>query len=111
MMTEKEQDAMDKVMSLAYRKGVPEHLCEGLARWYLFGILPGSYLESLLKHDLRGVMDYGDEDSIAGLKATWVFIYNNFPGLVWGSEENMAEWQKHIKEVGVEELSELAGNC
>ena len=110
-MKEEEQAALDKFVTLAKSKDVPPHLCEGLGRYVLFGIFPGSFLIAFMSHDFHGVMSYGDDMSIAGLKPTRIFVFNNLPIACRGSEKNMFEWSLHAKEVGAVELIKLVGNC
>ena len=67
-------------------------MIEGLARYFEYGILPGSFLQALLKNDLRGTCEQAD-DRNRHLVFEWVsWLYNYAPTGSWGSEENVARY-------------------
>lgn len=77
---------------------VPEHLREGLARYVIFGIKPGSFLCAVIGNDLHGAIRYGDDDSLAGIKPIITFLYNSTPASCFGSALRRDEWQGLVME-------------
>lgn len=71
---------------------VPEHLREGLARYVIRGILPGSFLQAVITNDLRMSIRCGDEDSIAGIGAVVTFLWNSTPAQCFGDRNKMNNW-------------------
>lgn len=81
---------------------VPEHLREGLARYILRGITPGSFLRAVLCNDLHGAIRHGDDDSIAGLRDIIMFLNNDCPTGCFGHPEKFSDWCRHGGFVGIE---------
>jgi len=77
---------------------VPEHLREGLARYVIHGIVPGSFLSAVLGNDLHGAIRYGDDDSLAGIKPIITFLYNSTPAACFGSALRRDEWRGLVAE-------------
>lgn len=72
--------------------GVPEHLRHGLAFYLAHHIQPGHFLIAVLQNDLIGAIGRGDDNSIAGLKALVVFLYNGAPATAFGTPEKVDQW-------------------
>lgn len=100
MMTEQQQAKLDKLTTFMVSKGVPEIQAGALARYYLLGTWPGQYLEALLKKDLDGIMAFGDTTTLAGLKATYMFIYHHLPSRCYGSAEAVLDWPDVVAKEG-----------
>lgn len=71
---------------------IPEHILPAIARYLVRGVVPGSFMESMLTNDLRGVMQNADDQNIRALPAIWSFCYNNIPSAAWGSPSNLSKW-------------------
>lgn len=80
---------------------VPEHLREGLARYILRGIPPGSFLRAVLCNDLYGAIRHGDDDSIAGLLDIIMFLSNDCPTGCFGHPEKFSDWCRQGGFVGI----------
>lgn len=104
MMTEQQQARMDKLTTFMVSKGVPEIQAGGLARYCLLGILPGQYLTAVLCNNLDGVVRFGDEQALAGLKQTYRFIYSHLPGGCSGSAEAVLDWPGVVAKEGFEAI-------
>jgi len=104
-MTEQEQARLDKFVTLAADHDVPAHLRTGLGLYYLLGVIPGDFLMAFLSHDFRGMMAHGDDNSIAGLKTLYMFMYNCVPSVCWGSRGNVELWPARAKAQGIMTLS------
>lgn len=73
-------------------EGFPEHLWESFKLYMFHGIRPGDFLFALLAGDLFGVMNRGDNATIAGLKPMVVYLRNECPFGCYGSRENVKDW-------------------
>jgi hypothetical protein len=57
--------------------GLPEPLREGYARWWLFGIPAGSFLQAVIENNMfKGVIK-ADDGNLANLKPIVLWFYNN----------------------------------
>ena len=91
MRLESEEDCIAELQR-SNRRGIPEHIFPGLARYLVHGIGPGSFLQAMLTNDLRGVMNNADDQNRAHLPEIWEFFYNHIPSAAWGSESNFLKW-------------------
>lgn len=73
---------------------VPRHLRDGLVRYIVDGIRPGSFLCAVLANDLLSAVSLGDPESLAGLKPLMLFIVNEAPNSGVRSYENIAAFVK-----------------
>jgi hypothetical protein len=71
---------------------IPPTIMEGLNLYVEHGLRPGGFLTAVLCNDLFGAMAKADEMSARWLPALCTYIYNNVPGLVWGSEGMVEAW-------------------
>lgn len=74
------------------RAGVPEHLHEGLVRYLVHHIKPGSFLLAVLENDLAGAFARGDESSLAGLSALVRFLALDAPPVASGGPYSVQLW-------------------
>jgi len=72
---------------------IPPQDINGLCRWIVYGIAPGSFLKSVITNDLRGAFSNADIDNMHNLFAVVSFMYNKAPAGCWGSEERMQKWE------------------
>lgn len=87
--------------------GVPVHLQPGLARFFVGGILPGSFLSAVLQNNLRMAVLTADQESQAGLRSIVRFLTNSVPIVSWGSGEKVAAWRAMTDE----ERADAIGVC
>ena len=71
---------------------LPERYREGMKRYIEEHITPGSFLRSMLECDLMGVMGHVDPDMVCELRRIYAWIYNEAPGICWGSPEKVTAW-------------------
>lgn len=95
-------DAVQHRIQLAREKGVPEHLCEGLAEYVERGLRPGGFLTAALENDLVQSFARGDEWSVAGMRNICEFLYWCIPLVARGSPEKVERW---IKLGGIEGIA------
>ena len=81
-------------------KEIPEHLREGLKRYYFKGVMPGSFLRAVLENDLKGAFSSGDSESLDHLEEIVIFLYNYLPMDSWGSKKIVQDWIKFRKAQG-----------
>lgn len=72
--------------------GVPEHLRDALVRYVNDHDEVGHFLTAVLENNLRGAIQFGDIEAIAGLPAIVRWLFNRAPSGCWGSREAMAAW-------------------
>lgn len=73
--------------------GVPEHLHDGLLRYLRFGVVPGSFLQAVLRNDLKDAcFRAGDGRTALSLHAIVMVLANYAAAESWGSEENYDAW-------------------
>lgn len=72
--------------------GVPEHLQGGIHRWIESGVVPGQFLQAVIRNDLFDAVARADDVSLGGLRTITLFFYNEAPGGCWGSPMKMREW-------------------
>lgn len=77
---------------------VPEHLREGLARYVIHGIIPGSFLQAVISNDLHGAIHLGDDDSLAGIKSILSFLWNSTPSQCFGDRVRLMQWHGLARE-------------
>lgn len=84
-------------LSLA-RSQVPEQNHSALINYVTLGIPAGSFLEAVLRNDLREACACADIDNQLRLWWTVEWIYSHVPSIAWGSLDNYVAWiQKHAE--------------
>lgn len=79
-----------------YKDKIPERLLLGLVAWAEKKHRVGHFLTAVLSNDLCEAVARADEESMAALRQIVLFVYNNLPGMCWGSKEKVAAWAKEI---------------
>jgi len=72
--------------------GVPEHLRPGLVRYFSDGIMPGSFLQSVLTNNLTQAVQRADPESMLALDPLVRFLTQHAPAMAWGSREAVLAW-------------------
>lgn len=72
--------------------GVPAHLKLGLRMYLERGVIPGSFLQAVLKNDLAEAIAHADNASLAGLKGLVSYLFNHVPTVAWKSREAVMDW-------------------
>jgi hypothetical protein len=84
---------------------IPDYMIGGLVRYVCNGIPMGSCGSAILENDLRGAVDFGDENNQAAL-AGWIkLLYNYAPSGCWGSPAKVKAW---IEQGGLAGLEKAA---
>jgi hypothetical protein len=86
-------ECSDCVRLRATQSKVPEHLREGLLRYFVHHGGTGGFLEACLMNDLARAVAGADRDSFASLREIMSWIYNEAePGSAWGSRKAVVDW-------------------
>ena len=82
---------------------IPAHMREGMLAWIENGILPGQFLQAVLKNNL--LMAFLNADCINKRKMeTYLeYLWKYAPEDCWGSKENVRKWHK-------QKVAERGGN-
>ena len=89
-----------------YRAGLidnlPARMIPGLIRYIEDGILPGDFLQAILRNDLKEACAHADDEN-QGLIFQYVFALHNYaPSACWGSPAHVADWieQRTLERTG-----------
>ena len=77
---------------------IPQITMDALIRYRDKGIIPGGFLQAVLKNDLFGTYERADQYNKAELDAIVKFIFNRMPMSSWGSWEKMYAYSERIQE-------------
>lgn len=73
---------------------VPDYMHGGIARYIMWGIMPGDFLSAVVRSDLFAAARHGDEDNLAAL-ISWVrLLYNAAPAAAFGSDRLVQRWHE-----------------
>ena len=73
---------------------IPERMVAGIAKYVIYGILPGHFMYKVLSNDLMGVSIYADQQNRKLLDVYACLVFYILPFNCWGSEELVYEWSK-----------------
>jgi hypothetical protein len=92
MSTDETRKLMEACARHASLMGVPGNLCEGIVNYVYTGQPMGGYLTAVFADLLREAVMRADPKSLAFLKDTLLFIYNELPGECHGSPTQVRDW-------------------
>ena len=73
---------------------IPEKIAGGIARYVIYGISPGHFMDKVLSNDLMGASNHADQQNRKLLDVYVCLMHNILPFNCWGSEELVYEWSK-----------------
>ena len=87
----------DPLLEATYRvrlqnRNLPEGMHDGLIRYLVYGLPPGSFLEAVLSNDLLEAVKRCDPVNEAHLADYVKFLYNHAPAQAWGTPERVWSW-------------------
>ena len=88
-----------QLMAGLVKENVPEHMHDGYLLYFLEGISPGSFGVAVLENNLREACARADSVNQRALFQHVSFLYNYAPVGSWGSEANVANWMKSVRQV------------
>lgn len=91
-------NVLSTIEGISYDAGlankVPEHLRDGIYRYIVHGIKPGSFLLAVIQNDLfHAVGSAGEPLTLDDLRTVTRFFYWCAPAECFGSPEKFAAWQ------------------
>ena len=86
-----------QITAKARRAGVPDHCIDGLIRYIVDGIKPGTFLQAVLRNNLVDAASHADEINRHHLFAYAVFLVSYAPSGCWGSAEAVKAWRGTAK--------------
>lgn len=77
--------------------GVPDHCIDGLIRYIVDGVKPGTFLQAVLRDSLVDAASHADDINRHALLAYAHFLYSHTPRGCWGSAEAVQAWRGTAK--------------
>lgn len=74
------------------REHIPERMIPGLVRYIEDGIMPGDFLQAVLRNDLKEACAMADDENQALIWDYAYVLYNYAPSDCWGSPERVQRW-------------------
>lgn len=71
----------------------PAHILDGINRYVLNGIEPGSFVKAVLSNDLAGALTRADTASWRGIHDILEYCRCEIPAICWGSPARVKLWQ------------------
>ena len=84
--SKEEEDAVDY-------SGLPDGLRDGARRWIEDGLIPGEFLQAVIRNDLLAATNMADPENFENLGSIVQWWWLEAPGLCWGSREKAKAWQ------------------
>jgi hypothetical protein len=75
--------------------GLPDHLRDGMRRYFEARIRPGRFLNAVLEGDLVGTVLFADENSLGQLPTVIRWLRDTPPISTWCSRERVNAWVDH----------------
>jgi hypothetical protein len=92
-LSDAQRDAMvARLVEALAESGVPDHLRDGLLRYFSHGILPGGFLQAVLCNNLLEAIARGAYGNVVALPALVAFLRQEAPGVAWGSVGRVLGW-------------------
>jgi hypothetical protein len=80
-----------------YSKVPVPHMKDAVRRYIESRIPPGHFLTAIITNDLRGAVQYGDQENLKNL-AEWArFFYNEVPAIAWGDHDTFMEYINDVE--------------
>jgi hypothetical protein len=73
---------------------LPEGLRAGMRRYIEHGILPGGFLQAVLRNDLKEATLRADDTNLLAMRDIVLFMHAEAPSGCWGSREKVEAWAK-----------------
>lgn len=89
---------LDERYEAGLRQRIPARMIGGIMRYLEDGILPGGFLQAILKNDLVKACEHADDEN---KYLIWDYVnalYNYAPAEAWGSPEAVSRWMAKLRE-------------
>ena len=80
----------------------PGETVDGTKRWIEDGILPGDFLQAVIRNDLTEACARADQYNIILLPEIVAWWYGEAPAASWGSPGRVKEWKKFGGQNGID---------
>ena len=78
---------------------IPHNTRKALERYVTHGVLPGRFLQAVLRNEFVEAINYADPDNRTALVDIANHVVNVLPGNCWGSRETVSSWvHAHVQE-------------
>ena len=74
---------------------LPLYMKEGVRLYVFNGIIPGSFLRSVLENNLTESFSNADSNNLERIAEWAEFLIWNIPSECWGSREKVVKWANH----------------
>ena len=92
-ISDAQRDAIvHEIVAALPASGVLANLRPGLVRYFSDGIMPGSFLQSVLTNNLTQAVLRADPQSMVALHYLVRFLQAHAPSAAWGSREAVLAW-------------------
>ena len=100
-------DAADVCRQALFHYGIPRALHDGLVRYLVDGIRPGSFLAAVLENDLREAVTRANPvENFLTLPSLVRFLFNEAPAHAWGSPERVTVWSATRRAPAIPDMPE-----
>lgn len=82
-------DVSDKCFD---KYGVPDHLRDGIKRYLVDRVQPGSCLQAVLENDLQEAVSRADDVTFAALPSVVKYLFNEAPIEAYGEKGCVSKW-------------------
>lgn len=73
-------------------KCIPERMMDGINRYVEYGIIPGDFLQAVIRNNLHDAFSFADDENFENLAAFAGYFHNEVPSNAWGSTKRMLQW-------------------
>lgn len=78
-------------------RDVPTFLLNKLDAYGREGMALGHFLTAIVENDLNAAFAHADGENRPHIGALTKYVYNQLPGICWGSRERVARYRKEIE--------------
>ena len=71
---------------------IPDYMRAGLCKYIVYGVEPGGFLSAVLSNDLGRACGKADNSNMWVLPMYMAWLYNEVPGISWGSGQLFEGW-------------------
>ena len=103
-LSQKKEVTMIKEVTIINYEKIPEHIREAVQRYIEQGVLPGNFLQAVIRNDLIDSFARADDVNRSRLFDIVMFFYNEAPAGCWRSEEKMLAWHQKGGTRGIYEM-------
>lgn len=73
---------------------LPEHIQGGMKRYIERGIIPGDFLQAVIKNNLKESFFCADDVNAKRMRDIILFMHNEAPSQCWGDKAKLQAWAR-----------------